>query len=165
MDIVLEELTAGLLDSTAMVRVIVRLVTAMLLGALVGVEREFAGKAAGLRTHVLVSMGSALFVMIPALAGSGLDELSRVIQGVAAGIGFIGAGAILKRDEEGDVQGLTTAAGIWLTAVVGIAVGAGHIGKAIVSVVLALIVFTLFSRVTAATGNHQQVEVGKEDLE
>src|SRR4028119_1203730 len=101
MDIVLEELTAGLPDTAQMVRVALRLVTAMLLGAMVGFERERAGKPAGLRTHMLVALGAALFVLVPLEAGQGLSDLTRgdltrVIQGIATGIGFIGTGAILK---------------------------------------------------------------------
>src|SRR5687768_15011416 len=94
--------------------VIVRIVAAGLLGAVIGGERELEGKAAGLRTHMLVALGAALFVIAPREAGLRGDELTRVIQGVAAGIGFIGAGTILKLAEREQIRGLTTAASIWM---------------------------------------------------
>ncbi len=110
-----------------MVRVVARVAVAALLGALLGWERERAGKAAGLRTHMLVALGAALFVLFPAEAGMDIADLSRVIQGVATGIGFIGAGTILKRPEAEHVEGLTTAASIWLTGAIGMSVGAGQL--------------------------------------
>jgi putative Mg2+ transporter-C (MgtC) family protein len=103
--------------------VIVRIVAAGLLGAVIGGERELEGKAAGLRTHMLVALGAALFVIAPREAGLRGGELTRVIQGVAAGIGFIGAGTILKLAEREQIRGLTTAASIWMTAAIGIAAG------------------------------------------
>ena len=93
MEILLEELSGGLPNWTEFKRFVIRLVAAMLLGAVVGYERERAGKAAGLRTHMLVAMGSALFVIGCGAAEMSMDGLSRVIQGIATGIGFIGAGA------------------------------------------------------------------------
>jgi putative Mg2+ transporter-C (MgtC) family protein len=114
-------------DGPQIVRVVLRILVAALLGALLGWERERARKAAGLRTHMLVALGAALFVLFPAEAGMHLADLSRVIQGVATGIGFIGAGTILKRAEAEHVEGLTTAASIWLTAAIGMAVGAGQL--------------------------------------
>ncbi len=114
----------------------------MLLGAVIGYQRERAGKAAGLRTHMLVSMGSALFVLAGAAADMSMEGLSRVIQGLATGIGFIGAGAILKLRAKREIEGLTTAAGIWMTAAAGVAAGLGRIGLAIASVVLTWLVLT-----------------------
>src|SRR5262245_53909548 len=90
MDIILEELTAGLPDARQITRVIIRLVVAMLLGGVVGIQREWTGKPAGLRTHMLVALGAALFVLAPVEAGMTSADLSRVIQGLATGIGFIG---------------------------------------------------------------------------
>lgn len=124
-------------------RAVIRLVAAMLLGAVIGVQREFAGKPAGLRTHMLVAMGSALFVLGGSAAEMSLDGLSRVIQGVATGIGFIGAGAILKHRDEHQVEGLTTAAGIWMTAAAGIGAGLGRIGLAALGAVLTLAILAL----------------------
>jgi|SRR5436190_21155498 len=108
------------------VRVVIRVLVAAALGALLGWERQRAGKTAGLRTHMLVALGAALFVLFPAEAGMTIGDLSRVIQGVATGIGFLGAGTILKRAESEHIEGLTTAASIWLTGAIGMAVGAGQ---------------------------------------
>ncbi|HSJ80555.1 MAG TPA: MgtC/SapB family protein, partial [Thiobacillus sp.] len=118
------------------VRLLVRLGIAMLLGAIVGFQRERYGKPAGLRTHILVAMGSALFVIAAIESGMTSDGVSRVIQGLITGIGFIGAGAILKLGQDRAIYGLTTSAGIWATAAVGVAVGLGLLGLAVVSVLL-----------------------------
>src|SRR6185503_183608 len=94
----------------------------------------------GFRTHILVCLGTAIVVL--ACAGSRMDSagLSRVIQGIVTGIGFIGAGSILKISEHRDIQGLTTAAGIWMTAAIGIACGLGTIGLALIATAMTLIV-------------------------
>ena len=91
----------------------VRLLLAALCGGLLGFERGRAGKEAGLRTHMLVTLGVAFFVLIPQQAGVSPGDMNRVIQGIITGIGFIGAGTILKLSEREEVRGLTTAAGIW----------------------------------------------------
>jgi putative Mg2+ transporter-C (MgtC) family protein len=124
-------------------RVCLRLFIAMLLGSILGYERESVGAAAGLRTHMLVSVGSALFVLVPLQAGMPLEDLSRVVQGVTAGIGFLGAGAIIKMRHESEIRGLTTAASIWLTSAVGVAVGMGLEATAFLSTVLALLILSL----------------------
>lgn len=148
-DTLLEELSGGLPDFEEFTHVLIRLVAAMLLGAIVGWQRERAGKPAGLRTHMLVAMGSALFVLGSSAAEMSMEGLSRVIQGVATGIGFIGAGAILKRSEEREIEGLTTAAGIWMTSAAGIAAGLGRIGLAFVAVLLTWMILSLLSFVSA----------------
>jgi putative Mg2+ transporter-C (MgtC) family protein len=131
-------------DTAQLVRVIVRVLAAALLGGLVGAERQWVGKAAGLRTHMLVSLGAALFVIAPAEAGVDEGDLGRIVQGIAAGVGFIGAGTILKRARRGEIQGLTTAASIWLTAAIGVAVAVGRIWLPVVAVICAwLILFVL----------------------
>jgi putative Mg2+ transporter-C (MgtC) family protein len=130
------ELTAGLPDVSQLMHVTIRLLAAMLLGAIIGMQRELAGKAAGLRTHILVALGTALFVIAAAGSGMSLDAVSRVIQGLAAGIGFIGAGAILKLSETREIKGLTTAAGIWITAAIGVTVGLGALGLALLGTLL-----------------------------
>jgi len=127
--------------------VLVRVMVAAALGGLLGAERERAGKAAGLRTHMLVALGAALFVLFPAEAGMSTSDLSRVIQGVATGIGFIGAGTILKRAETDEIQGLTTAASIWLTAAIGMAVGAGQLWLPVICAVTAWVILFVMSRV------------------
>lgn len=143
MDIFWEELTAGLPDARQLIHVIIRLIAAALLGAVIGVERERAGKAAGLRTHVLVTLGTCVFVLAGSGYGMSSDGLSRLIQGIITGIGFIGAGSILKLNEEQQVQGLTTSAGIWIAAAIGVAVGLGSLGLAILATVLTLIILSL----------------------
>src|ERR687895_1430825 len=143
MEIFWQELTSGLPDARQLVQVLIRLVAATLLGAVVGIQREKAGKPAGLRTHMLVTLGTAVFVLACSGVGMSLDGLSRVIQGIVTGIGFIGAGSILKLSEERDIQGLTTAAGIWMTAGIGIACGLGSLGVAVLSTLFTLIVLTL----------------------
>ncbi len=129
-------------DSDHYVRVALRLGVALLLGAVLGYGRERIGKAAGLRTHMLVALGAALFVLAPIEADVSVEHLTRVIQGLTTGIGFLGAGAILKMAEERKISGVTTAASIWITAAVGMAVGMGLLWPAIFAVILG--VFTLY---------------------
>src|ERR671913_2620744 len=143
MDIFWEELTSGLPNARQLVHVLIRLIAATLLGAIIGIQRERAGKPAGLRTHMLVTLGTAVFVLACSGVGMSSDGLSRVIQGIVTGIGFIGAGSILKLNEERDVQGLTTSAGVWMTAAIGVAVGLGSLGVAILSTILTLIILAL----------------------
>jgi putative Mg2+ transporter-C (MgtC) family protein len=133
-------------DGAAIVRIVVRLLVAVVLGGVLGWERESVGAPAGLRTHMLVSLGSALFVLIPLQAGMRMDDLSRVLQGVTAGIGFLGAGAILKQRDRNDVRGLTTAAGIWLTAALGVAAGMGREATALLSTLFALVILAILRR-------------------
>jgi putative Mg2+ transporter-C (MgtC) family protein len=140
MELFWEELTSGLPDTRELARVIIRLIAATLLGAVIGIERERAGKPAGLRTHILVTLGTTVFVFACSSVGMSSDDVSRVIQGIATGIGFIGAGAILKLTEARDIQGLTTAASIWMTAAIGVAVGLGSLGVAVLSTVLTLLI-------------------------
>ncbi|MGH8762796.1 MAG: MgtC/SapB family protein [Nitrosospira sp.] len=127
-------------------RIILRLVLAATLGGLLGFEREQRGKAAGMRTHMLVALGAALFVLIPQQAGISDADLTRVIQGIIVGVGFLGAGTILKSTNEETVKGLTTAAGLWLTAAIGIAAGFGREASAVLSTLLALIIFYLMPK-------------------
>jgi putative Mg2+ transporter-C (MgtC) family protein len=127
-------------------RIVLRLLVALALGGLLGYERESIGASAGLRTHMLVSLGCALFILIPVQAGMRIEDVSRVLQGVAAGIGFIGAGAILKQSNRNDIRGLTTAASIWTTAAIGVAAGMGREASAIVSAVFAFIILAILRR-------------------
>ncbi len=120
-----------------------RLLVAALVGALPGLQRQQLGMPAGLRTHMLVSVGAAVFVMAALDAGATIGDTTRVIQGLATGIGFVGAGAILKSSQEKQVHGLTTAASVWLTAALGTAVGAGRIGLPIVASVVALVILSV----------------------
>jgi putative Mg2+ transporter-C (MgtC) family protein len=142
----MEPLNADVLplpDWTQLARVAVRLAVAAALGWLLGAERESMGKAAGARTHMLVALGSALFVIVPAEIGLREGDLGRVIQGIATGIGFLGAGTILKRTDRLEITGLTTAATIWLTAAIGLGVGAGQIWISVMCAVSAWIVLSL----------------------
>lgn len=133
-------------DVAQLTRVTVRLLFAALLGALIGYERERRQSAAGLRTHMLVALGSAIFVLVPQQAGMTSADLSRVLQGVISGIGFLGAGAVLKRDNPGEIQGLTTAASIWATAAIGITVGLGREATAILSTLMVLFILGVLLR-------------------
>ena len=132
-------------DAAQLTRITMRLLIAALLGAILGFEREHKGKAAGVRTHMLVAMGAALFVLVPQVSGAESDAMSRVVQGVIAGIGFLGAGTILKNKDgdESHVKGLTTAAGLWMTAAIGVAAGLGRESTAVLSTLLALAVFSV----------------------
>lgn len=116
----------------------------MLAGAVLGVNRDLHRKPAGLRTHALVSLGSALaVVLVLVVPGEIPDALSRVIQGVLTGIGFIGAGVIMHHDTQQRVEGLTTAASIWVAAGMGIACGLGRwdLGALALIFTLMLLVF------------------------
>ena len=136
-------------DPAVFARVCVRLLVAVVLGGLLGYEREKVGAAAGLRTHMLVAMGSALFVLVPLQAGLTMEDASRVIQGVIAGIGFLGAGAILKSQTSDEVVGLTTAASIWMTAAIGVAAGLGRESTAVLSTVFALVILSLLRKMVS----------------
>lgn len=138
-------------DIEQITRVTFRLLLAAILGGMLGYERESQGKAAGLRTHMLVSLGAALFVLGADPTGTMNDAMSRVIQGIVAGIGFLGAGTILKGDSLANVRGLTTAAGLWLTAAVGVAVGLGQDVVAIVATLLALVILHVVTLVERDT--------------
>lgn len=140
-------------DAPEFARLLLRLGLAVLLGGAIGWERERRDSSAGLRTHMLVALGTALFVLVPQQSGFGPDEMSRVIQGLLAGVGFLGAGAVLKMSQEGEVRGLTTAAGIWTTAAIGVAVGLGREMTAIVSTVFALVILALVFRLEARAKN------------
>jgi putative Mg2+ transporter-C (MgtC) family protein len=146
MNALVEELQGGVGDATALVPLFIRLSVAAVLGGLIGLNRERQRKAAGLRTHILVALGAAVFTLVPEFRGMAASDLTRVVQGVAAGIGFLGAGTILKDDREGHIHGLTTAAGIWLTAAVGMAAGAGLLWVAVVGLLLAWLTLTLLAR-------------------
>jgi len=138
-----QELTSGLHDGK-LIHVIIRLFAAALLGSLIGIQRESSGKPAGLRTHMFVSLGTALFVVSCTGAGMSPDTgLSRVIQGIITGIGFLGAGSILKLGVEHEIKGLTTAAGVLMTAAIGVTAGLGSLGIALIATILTLIIFWL----------------------
>lgn len=151
-------------DAADITRVVVRLTVAVVLGAMLGYERESVGASAGLRTHMLVSLGSALFVLIPLQAGMQVADVSRVLQGVTAGVGFLGAGAILKSQSDNQITGLTTAAGVWLTAAIGVAAGMGREGTAVFTALFALAILSLLKfKGARARGAQQRSAPGKND--
>ena len=122
---------------------VLRLLLAAGLGAAIGYQREKAGKPAGLRTHILIAVGTALFTVASLYGFGPTADAARVAAGEVAGIGFIGAGAIIRRDEGGIIAGLTTAATIWVVAAIGLAAGAGLYLIAGVTAAITLIVLFL----------------------
>ncbi len=130
-------------DAEQLTRLVLRLTIASLLGGLLGWQRERQGKEAGIRTHMLVAAGSALFVLVPMQTGMDSEGISRVLQGLLAGVGFLCAGSILKLPQEEQVRGLTTAAGIWMTAAVGMSAGLGREMTAVVAAALVLGILAL----------------------
>lgn len=143
MELLWSEVTFGIGDGRELGKVFIRVLAAMLFGAAIGIERESAGKAAGVRTHMLVTLGTAIFVLVCVQYGFSTDGLSRVIQGIVTGIGFVGAGSIIKLNDELDVRGLTTSAGIWIAASIGVAVGLGAVGLAAIGTIFALVILSL----------------------
>lgn len=124
---------------TEYTEILLRLILAVIAGGLIGLEREVVHKPAGIRTHMLVCLGSALFVLVTIETLP--SEAARIIAGIATGIGFLGAGTIFKAKDE--VHGLTTAASIWAVAAVGLAIGLGYYLMTIIAVVLILIILQL----------------------
>jgi putative Mg2+ transporter-C (MgtC) family protein len=131
-------------------KIFTRLFLALVIGAIIGLERQIRHKPAGLRTHMLVSLASALFTLIPlsipSVNGGTLDAsaLSRVIQGITAGVGFLGAGEILRQSSENssrlEIKGLTSAAAIWASAALGIASGCGLWQLALIGAIMCFLV-------------------------
>ena len=117
---------ADLGDTAQFTRAFARLALATALGACVGYEREMRGAIAGLRTHMLVALGVALFVVGTVESSISPQDLTRVLQGIIAGIGFVGAAAIIRPRDENQIRGVTTAAGIWATAAIAMAAGLGR---------------------------------------
>ena len=148
-------------DADTMTTIVVRVLVAAILGGMVGWERERKGRAAGLKTHILVSIGSALFVLAPLLSGIEGGDVTRVMQGVVSGIGFLGAGAILKLGKEERIEGLTTAAGVWMTAAIGMAAGMGQEMVALLTTVVALLVVAAIPRVRQDPGPHRNLKTGR----
>jgi putative Mg2+ transporter-C (MgtC) family protein len=132
-------------DDPNLLQVVLRLTAAAVIGLLLGLNRELKGKPAGLRTHALVSLGAALLALtslhMPMGSNAG-DPLSRVMQGVITGIGFLGAGVIIQ-GRSGNVKGLTTAAMVWVAAALGLACGAGYWVAVISTTILVFLVMML----------------------
>ncbi len=146
-----EQIVADWPTGADMVLVTFRLLLAIVVGALPGLQRERLGLPAGLRTHILVSLGAAVFMLAALEAGASMSDTTRVIQGLATGIGFVGTGAILKSVQRQEVKGLTTAASIWAAAALGTAVGAGRIWLPLLGSVLTLFVLAILRQVEPTT--------------
>ena len=131
--------SSSLSKMTEYTEILFRLVMATVAGGLIGLEREIVHRPAGIRTHMLVSLGSALFALVT------IDQLpneaARIIAGIATGIGFLGAGTIFKAKDE--VHGLTTAASVWAVAAVGLSIGFGYYLMMLIAVILILIILQL----------------------
>lgn len=127
-------------DWETIVRIGFRMLAAVILAAMVGFERESSGRAAGLRTHMLVALGAAVFTAIVVETNG---QLADVVRGIAAGVGFLGAGVIMKTSRPVQIKGLTTAASIWLTASVGFAAGGGWVLTATLATLLALFILAI----------------------
>jgi len=132
-----------------MVDIALRLVTAMLLGGAIGLNRDLHGKPTGVRTMGLVGLGSALLVVVANLLG-GAGDATRTIQGIITGIGFLGAGVIVKELGSERVRGLTTAATIWLTAALGVTCGLGQWELALLATALSFLLLVFGGAVEKA---------------
>lgn len=140
----------GPLNAAHELNVLVRLLFAVLAGGAIGWNRHRAGKPAGAGTHALVALGAALFAITPAQSPlfTGTDALSRVIQGVATGIGFVGAGEIFRDRETGSrVRGLTSAAALWATAAIGIVAACSSWATVLIAAAMVLLVLIVVPRV------------------
>ncbi|TWT98766.1 MgtC/SapB family protein [Neorhodopirellula pilleata] len=139
--------------------VLIPTASAVLLGGVIGFERQISGHFAGLRTHMLVSLGAAIFVLAcRELSAESTLDLTRVVQGIAAGVGFIGAGTILKTNEGHEVLGLTSASTIWLSAAIGTACGLGQYPLAITSAVMTILVLVILRPVEDHFGKKAKQE-------
>jgi len=147
MDSLSHDLFSDFGDTRKLIVVLARLTVAIILGGVIGFERQHFGKAAGMRTYMLAALGAALFTLGPAMAGMTSADLSRAIQGIATGIGFVGAGTILKLSEQQEVRGLTTAAGIWAAAAAGVAAGAGWLWPGLIGCLLIWFVLFIVRRI------------------
>jgi len=159
MDVLWQELIYGLPDGRHLAIVVIRIVAAVILGGILGIQRERAGKPAGLRTHMIVCLGTAVVVLACLASSMDMSGLSRVVQGIVTGIGFIGAGSILKLSEQREIRGLTTAAGLWMTAAIGVAVGLGSLGVALIGTAATFIVLSLIGAVEAQLEKREKTRV------
>ena len=135
---------------------ILRLLLAIVIGGLIGAEREYRDKAAGFRTLIFIGLGAALFTLFSAKLG-GPDDPGKITGGIITGVGFLGAGAIVR--ERGRVVGLTTAATIWLTAALGMGVGAGYYALVLAATVAVLVVLLIFPKFEEAIDNIHEVRI------
>jgi putative Mg2+ transporter-C (MgtC) family protein len=132
-----------------------RIGAAAILGGIVGLERELNGHFAGLRTHMMVSIGCAVFVVAGlVVAGEQVESMTRVIQGIVTGVGFLGAGTILKLDEERKIKGLTTASSIWLAAALGTLAGLGEYVPAAAATAIAIVILAVLRPIEKFFAHH-----------
>jgi putative Mg2+ transporter-C (MgtC) family protein len=132
---------------------ILRIFVAGLLGGLIGLEREFRAKEAGVRTHFIVALGSALFMVISQYAFAGRFDAARVAAQVVSGIGFIGAGVIIF--QKNVIRGITTAAGLWVAAAIGLACGAQMYSVAIATTIMTILVLETMHFITRSHGEKE----------
>ncbi|MEA5567079.1 MgtC/SapB family protein [Anabaena sp. UHCC 0399] len=141
------------IEPNDLLNMIFRLCLALLSGAIIGLEREIRQKPAGLRTHMLVSFGAAIFTLIPLQITTSetiSEVLSRVIQGIATGVGFLGAGEIVSKSSQGsnhlEIRGLTSAAAIWVSAALGITSGCGLWQLSLIGAMLTFAILKFFKK-------------------
>jgi putative Mg2+ transporter-C (MgtC) family protein len=161
METIWAELTRGIASGEKLGVVLLRLTAAVVLGAVIGYERERSGKAAGMRTHILVMLGTCLLVV--SSFEMSWDGTSHIIQGIITGIGFLGAGTILKTTDLHHIKGLTTAASIWMAAAIGVSIGVGALGIALIGTVLTLIVLTVLKRLDDRIDATRRLETGAKE--
>lgn len=137
-------------------QIFLRLLVAVILGALIGYERARAGKPAGARTHGMVSLGAALFTVVSIYGFEGVGDPARIAAQIVTGIGFLGAGAILH--QRGSIHGLTTAASLWVTAALGMAAGVGLIFIALIATLLVFLLLHFGPRLNARPPHEQEQE-------
>ncbi len=136
-----------------LIRITLRLLASLAIGTAIGLQRELTHKPAGLRTHMLVGLGTAMLLVGAAESGMDQAALSRIIQGLVTGIGFLGGGAILKLTTEREIHGLTTAAGIWMTASASAVAGVGQVAIAMIGTLFALLILIVFRKFEKELGH------------
>ncbi len=140
------------------------IIFAVIFGAVIGIERELHGKAAGLRTNILICLGAAVFTIISERMTAGTeDSVTRIAAQIVTGVGFLGAGAIIQ--DRGGVHGLTTAATIWLVASIGMACGARFYQLAVITTLLAIIVLIGLAKLARPLENHHEKSKGNNSLD
>ena len=133
---------------------LIKLVLATMVGAIIGLERTFVGKAAGFRTFALISLGSCLFTILSIYGFSGTIDTARVASNIVVGIGFLGAGLIIFHESK--IKGLTTAAGLWTTAALGMAIGIGFYKLVIFAAILVFITLNVLAKFETKIINLEQ---------
>lgn len=137
-----------------LIHITLRLLASLVIGTAIGLQRELTHKPAGLRTHMLVGLGTCSLLVGAMESGMDQAALSRIIQGMVTGIGFLGGGAILKLTTEREIHGLTTAAGIWMTAAASAVAGIGQMAIALMTTLFALLILIVFRKFEKELGHH-----------